>query len=248
MKKKVIKPFDIEEYKDDRYEVETKCGYHVKFLKTDTLCICDADNHKRTTGYPVMARMDTPMGDRFAFYTIEGKFYDDSETNMDLVLVEEQEIPSVTKEEVKEHLQWFVDNADCLIESLGAKVHEKLLSMVIAMRTAYRIKDDDIVIDQDEEKHENVKYCVLKLEGLENMPAEGVAMAYVRDAVGSANKVLGYSAKERNAFSWQKVWRNQGCFGVIDEKNAKKIVEKCPDFQFRLYYKSNITSDDHGEA
>ena len=246
MKKKVIKPFDLEKAKNGA-KVETKEGFPV-----DILCF-DAN---LVQGFQIVGIVNAtyggskgPVVKRFVMtWWPDGTFskYDDGKAS--LVLVEEQEVPSVTKKEVKEHLQWFVDNADCLIEGLGAKVYEKLLSMVIAMRTAYRVKDDDIIIDKDEEKHENVKYCVLKLEGLENMPAEGIAMAYVRDAVGSANKALGYSAKERNAFSWQKVWRNQGCFGVIDEENAKKIAEKCPDFQFRLYYKSNITSDDHGKA
>lgn len=253
MKKKVIKPFNINEHLDinNNYKVETRCGYPVTTLMPDTICIGSDKSVNGMTDFPIMAELDTPIGMRIAFYTTEGTFYRVGESDLDLVLVEEQEIPSVTKEEVEKHLQWFVDNADCLIEGLGTKVHEILLSMVLAMQAVGRNRINGTIPDlvkEEQKKHENVKYCALKLEGLEDIPNEEIAKSYVRDAVGSANKALGYSAKERNAFSWQKVWHNQGYFDVIDEENAKKIVEKCPEFPFALYYKSNITSDDHGEA
>ena len=239
MKKKVIKPFDINKYQDDRYEVETKCGYHVKFLKTDTSCIWDADDHKRCTDYPVMARLDTPMGDRFAFYTTAGKFYSSTETNMDLVLVEEQETTSVTKEEFETRIEWFINHLDDTIEEVG-----KTIAEYFGERMLQEVIEKQVTDAQEEE----VVCCALKLEGLEDMPNEEIAKAYVKDAVGSVNHVLGYSSKERNAFGWKKVWDNQGCFGVMKEPIAKKIIKQCPDFKFRLYYKSNITSDNHGEA
>lgn len=259
MKKKVIKPFNINEYLDinNNCKVETRCGYPVTTLMPDTICIGGDRNVNGMTDFPIMAELGTPIGMRIAFYTKEGTFYRVGESDLDLVLVEEQEIPSITKEEIKDHLQWFVDNADCLIEGLGAKVHEKLLGMVLAMHIAYRNRDNGIIPDlakeeaqptKEDAQDENVKYCALKLEGLEEIPNEEFAKRYVKFAVSCVNDALGYSAKKRNAFGWQKVWDDQGYFGVIEETKAKKIIEKYPEFPFRLYYKSNITSDDHGEA
>ena len=239
MKKKVIKPFSLDEYQNNNCKAETRCGYHVNFLKPDAICIWEADDHESESDYPMMAELDTPMGHRLAFYTTEGKFYaGDVETDMDLVLVEEQEIPSVTKEEFESYIDWFIHHEHDVIEELDKTVAEYIEEKLLVMSPPQK--------DAQDAKREDVNYCALKLEGVEEIPNEEFAKSYVKFAVSCVNDALGYSAKKRNAFGWKKVWDNQGYFGVIETEKAKMIIEKYPEFPFKIC--TTKVRQHHGEA
>lgn len=167
MKKEIIKPFDLETYKNGA-KIKTRDGHEVRIICTDA----------KDKNYPIIALIKLYDDDEVVvYYTLEGTINKGYISNKDLVIVEEVEEPDFwSDKENKKAKGYYIDYMSDIIANGKARYNrnrynlfatKKHAKSALAMARISQIMANDIknfggAITDEEWKNDEWKFVIYR--------------------------------------------------------------------------------------